>query len=98
MGGGQARAPADDDHVPWSRPPGVTTVTLPVTARAGSAGSRNRSGPRPEQLRFRPRPEGGAGAKQQEAAEGLRKICQRAAPITMLRLKINDLSNEMKER
>jgi hypothetical protein len=21
MGGGQAGAPADDDHVPWSRPP-----------------------------------------------------------------------------
>ena len=36
MGGGQAEAPADDDHVPWSRPPpGVANVTLPVTARAG---------------------------------------------------------------
>jgi hypothetical protein len=26
MAGGQAGAPADDDHVPWSRPPGVATV------------------------------------------------------------------------
>ena len=38
MGGGQAGAPADDDHVPWSRFPGVATVTLPVTGRAGSPG------------------------------------------------------------
>jgi hypothetical protein len=49
MGGGQAGAPVDDDHVPWSRPPGMATVTSPVTARTGPGGpgSRNRSGPRP---------------------------------------------------
>jgi hypothetical protein len=37
MGGGQAGAPApaDDDHVPWSRTPCMATVTLPVTALAG---------------------------------------------------------------
>jgi hypothetical protein len=35
MGGGRAGAPADDDYVPWSRPPyGVATLTLLVTARA----------------------------------------------------------------
>jgi hypothetical protein len=38
MGGGQAGAPADDDHVPWPRPPGMATVTSPVTARAGPGG------------------------------------------------------------
>jgi hypothetical protein len=27
MVGGQAGAPADGDHVPWTRPPGVATVT-----------------------------------------------------------------------
>jgi hypothetical protein len=36
MGGGQAGAPADDDHVPWSRPPSMATMTSPVTARAGA--------------------------------------------------------------
>jgi hypothetical protein len=38
MGGGKAGAPADDDHVihvPWSRPPGMATVTSLVTALAG---------------------------------------------------------------
>ena len=38
MGGGQAKSPADDDHVPWSRPPGMATVTSPVTVRAGPGG------------------------------------------------------------
>ena len=38
MGGGQAGAPADNDHVPWSRPPGMATVTSLVTARAGQWG------------------------------------------------------------
>ena len=75
MGGGQARAPADDDHVPWSRPPGTATVTSLVTARAGPpwgrSGSRNRCGPRPGSG---PKgQQGGAGAKPPEAAEGLRK-------------------------
>ena len=74
MGGGQAGAPADDDHVPWSRPPGMATVTSLVTSRAGAwgrPGSRNRSGPRP---RSGPKgKQGGAGAKQPKAAEGLRK-------------------------
>jgi hypothetical protein len=76
MGGGQAGAPADDDHVPWSRPPGMATVTSPVTARAGpdpGTGSRNRSRPRP-----------GSGPKGQQGGSGGRagggggaeKICQ----------------------
>ena len=30
MLGGQAGAPADDDHVPWSRPPDVATVTTVI--------------------------------------------------------------------
>jgi hypothetical protein len=42
MGGGQAGAPADDARSqitsPWSRPPGMTTVTSPVTARVGPGG------------------------------------------------------------
>ena len=38
MDGGQAGAPADDDHVPWSRSPRMATVTLPVTAQAGPGG------------------------------------------------------------
>jgi hypothetical protein len=34
MGGGQAGAQADDDHASWSHsPPGVATVTLPVTVQ-----------------------------------------------------------------
>jgi hypothetical protein len=74
MGGGQAGAPADNDHVPWSRPPGMATVTSLVTARAGQwgrPGSWNRSGPRPGSgLKGQQR---GAGAKPPEAAEGLRK-------------------------
>jgi hypothetical protein len=35
---GQAGAPADNDNVPWSRPPCVATVTLQVTGRAGLGG------------------------------------------------------------
>ena len=38
MLGGQAGAPADDDHVPWSHTPGVATVTLLFLARAGRPG------------------------------------------------------------
>jgi hypothetical protein len=38
MGGGQAGAPADDDHVPGHVPPGMATVTSLVTARAGPRG------------------------------------------------------------
>jgi hypothetical protein len=38
MGGGQAGAPAEDDHVPCSRPPGMASVTSLVTARAGPRG------------------------------------------------------------
>ena len=38
MGGGQAGAPADDDHVPWSRPPRYGHRDLAVTARAGPDG------------------------------------------------------------
>jgi hypothetical protein len=41
MGGGQAGALADDDHVPGHVPvpPGMASVTSPVTARAGPGGS-----------------------------------------------------------
>jgi hypothetical protein len=38
MGAGQAGAPADDDHSPGHVPPGMATVTSPVTARAGPGG------------------------------------------------------------
>ena len=38
MGGGQAGAPADDNHVLVTSPPGEATVTSPVTARAGPGG------------------------------------------------------------
>jgi hypothetical protein len=50
-------------------PPGVVTVTWLVTARA--SGSRSLSGPRPGS--GPKRQQGGSGAKQPEAEEGLRK-------------------------
>ena len=94
MGGGQAGAPVDEDHVPWSRPPppGMATVTSLVTARAGPGGL--------AQISELERAEGriclkgqqeGAGAKQPEAEEGLRKICEGATTLrcSRLRLKLN---------
>ena len=55
---GQAEAPADDDHVPWSRPPGMAIVTpRPGLSRRGPA----RAGPacvqEPERADARLRPE-----------------------------------------
>jgi hypothetical protein len=50
MGGGQAGAPADDDHVPGHVPPGMACVTSRSRrgpARVGRPRSRNRSGLRP---------------------------------------------------
>ena len=40
MGGGQAEAPADDDHVPWSRPPrhGHSDLACHGASRPGRAG------------------------------------------------------------
>ena len=76
MGGGQAGAPADDDHVPWSRPPpGVATVTAAGHgAGRPSAGPVQVTGPERADARLRPeRPMGGAGAKRLETAKGLRK-------------------------
>jgi hypothetical protein len=84
MGRGRTRAPVDDDHVPWSRPPRRGHRDL---AGHGGSGSRNRSGPRPGSGPIGQ--QGGAGARLPEAAEGLRKFCQRAATITMLQLKLN---------
>ena len=77
MGGGQAGAPADDDHVPWSRPPpGVATVTAAGHgAGRPSAGPVQVTGPERADARLRPeRPMGGAGAKRLETAKGLRKF------------------------
>jgi hypothetical protein len=70
MGGGQAGAPgpADDDHVPWSRPPGIATVTSPVTARVGPGGKARI--PEPEQAQARIRPERPTGRSRGEAAGG----------------------------
>jgi hypothetical protein len=89
MGGGQAGAPADDDHVPWSRPPGMATMTSPVTARAGAGqgwaglypGIGAGLGPNPAR---KANSEGQGRSRQSGGAE---KICQRAATITMLRTK-----------
>jgi hypothetical protein len=76
MGRGKAGAPADDDHVPWSRPPGRGHSDLAGHCAgrpgAGRPESRNQSGLRP-----------GSGpkgrqerevAEQPEAAEGLRNL------------------------
>ena len=30
MSGGQAGAPVDDDHVPWSRPPSMATMAAVI--------------------------------------------------------------------
>jgi hypothetical protein len=43
MGGGQAGAPADDDHVPWSRPPRHGHRDL----ASHGAGLPSRAGPNP---------------------------------------------------
>ena len=90
MGGGQAGAPADDYHVPWSLTPRHDHRDL-AGHGAGWPGSRNQSGPGPGSG---PKgQQGGAGAnpaKQPEAAEWLRKNGQRAATITMLRLKVKE--------
>ena len=60
MGGGQAGAPADDDHVPWTRPPpGVATVSAEirhVTARVAAAGPTRNPEADPEPM-ARSRPE-----------------------------------------
>ena len=66
MGGGQAGAPADDDPVPWSRPPGVATVTLLVIAWAGPG--RPARIPEPERAEARIRPERPTGRGKGEAA------------------------------
>jgi hypothetical protein len=68
MGRGQAGAPADDDHVLWSRPPGVATVTFLVTARAGPCGPAWI--PEPERAEARIRPERPAERGRGEAAGG----------------------------
>jgi hypothetical protein len=68
--GGQAGAPADDDHVPWSRlpsPPGVASVPLtghsPGRPGSGRPESRSRNGPRP-----------GSGPKGQQGESVVDKI------------------------
>jgi hypothetical protein len=93
MGGGQAGAPADNDHVPWSRPPGVATVTLLVTARAGPGGPARISEPEGAEAQIRPEKPKGRGRG--EAAEGCGAAEKnlRAAKLMMLRLNINDMSN-----
>ncbi len=90
MGRGQAGAPKDDDHVPWSRPPwhGHRAVgrswRWPVRAWLGRI---------PEQERAEARPgsgpegkQGRAGAKQPEAAEGFEKFCQRSQWFVSIKL------------
>jgi hypothetical protein len=80
MGRGQAGAPADDDHVPWSRPSWYGHRDL-AGHGAGRPGPGGAGGRRPGSLNWSgPRPgsgpkgqQGGAGAKPPEAAEGLRK-------------------------
>lgn len=76
MGGGQAGAPADDDHVPWSRPPrrGHRDRGWSRRGPARAAGPVHVTGPERADARLRPeRPMGGAGAKRLETAKGLRK-------------------------
>ncbi len=50
MGGGQAGAPADDDHVPWSRPPrhGHRDLAGHGASRPGRAGPDDALIPEPE--------------------------------------------------
>jgi hypothetical protein len=67
MGGSQAGVPADDEMSPGHVPPGVATVPLEGRG-AGRPEFRSRSGLRPG---CGPQgQQGGAGAKQREAAEG----------------------------
>ena len=76
MGGGQAGAPADDDHVPWSRPPrrGHRDRGWSRRGPALAAGPVHVTGPERADARLRPkRPMGGAGAKRLETEEGLTK-------------------------
>ena len=78
MGGGQAGAPADDDHVPWSRPPRRghrdRGWSRRGPARALAAGPVHVTGLERADARLRPeRPMGGAGAKRWDTAKGLRK-------------------------
>jgi hypothetical protein len=95
MGGGQAGAPADDDHVPWSRPPGAATVILWSQCgppRAGRPESRSRSGLRPGS--GQEGQQGGTGAEQPEVEEGLRKSAGEPLRQIMQRLKTDIKSNE----
>jgi hypothetical protein len=79
-GGGQAGAPADDDHVPWSRPPWRGDRDL-AGHGAGWPGGPARI-PEPERAEARIRPERltgsgrGEALKQPEAAEGLTKTAK----------------------
>ena len=77
MLGGQAGAPADDDHVPWSRPPRLghrDHRDWQITTRAALGWADPQPGAGPGGgARARPeRPMGGAGAKRKKTAEGLR--------------------------
>jgi hypothetical protein len=84
MGGGQAGAPADDDHVPWSRPPRHDHRDL-----AGhGAGRHGGAGPEPG-IRVGLGPVPARKANREGRGEGAENIYQRAAAITMMRLKIN---------
>ena len=101
MGGGQAGAPADDDHVSWTRPPpGVATVTagglgagLPV--RPGRPNLRDRNGLTPGSG-----PRGqweGSGSERLEAAEGLRNLQPRvrdSSPLTKRTSKVKQGTSE----
>jgi hypothetical protein len=99
MGGSQAGAPADDDDVPWSRPPWRGHRDL----ASHGAGRPTRTGPDPGTgAGLGPDPARKANREGQgEAARGsggAEEICQRAATVMMLRLIINDMSNQNKER
>jgi len=70
MGGGQAGAPADDDHVPWTRPPwrGHRDRGRSRRGPAREAGPARSAGPERADARLRPeRPMGGVRG---EAAGG----------------------------
>jgi hypothetical protein len=83
LGGGQVGAPADDDHVPWSRPslvwPSCRRCAGWSRCRLARAGAGPARTPQPERAGARLGPkgqQGGAGAEELEAAEGLTNFCQ----------------------